>query len=846
LDIGASAAHDPETRHLTGKTMTAIHFTQITAHNCDLTKRFSHNEQGKLESTAIAHMTEGRARICTIEDITQLDILLQHLLPNQAITCGVPRVGNTDLTTRAGVSFHRNAVARTNEEFDWLPGPALCPIDVDVEEGAYHTLDAVLDVLEACHPWLAHITRIARPSSSSFVDGRGLRGVHVYFAVTRGVDIPDLATRMQAEQWLANRGYIKISKSGALLVRQVSDAMVYQPSRLMFEATPVLSDGVTRDIPEGQRCVVRDRAVGAPMKARTADGLLDVPSLTPLRDINVRRYQTAVKNAKNSRRREAKKIAINYQKDNAIANGLPEIDGERYGLMATRALGDKKLPATWTIFVKDIGRQTVQQIVDAGEDALGFQCADPFDSWRIDLEPKHFTKAEIVMMGDKPGIWSHKLQEFFEFTDERSADLDTPIALAAEKLCGLVEYPEPSGKRAAPAVNVTFGLSLLLKEIGAMPYYDACRYRAVDDDVPEQHELMEALSRIGCYNVSYGAIEKSLEALAKSNTMDLWRDAVARLPQWDGVARLDTFFTDLCGALPTDALSLTGQVLFAGALQRQLKPGAPCPVIPVLIGPGGTGKSRFVGEFARALGVPPPAAITFSEDIKMTMAASVSAVAELAEMSGMGRRDMDDIKQWTTECEDVYRAPYERAATAHPRRFVLIGTANKHELNRDETGNRRLQPVDVLQPIDPNWSIEAPQLFAEAKARFCSKDGDYERLITKASDAVFAFNQAQMHAGVGTVVSDADDVLPNLLKKLVEMRGPKLQSSWIRDALDQTISGRGIRTRDYTKWLQSRGWRAGRTSAARYYEAPPAVLDELEEEKSTLPISPFTKARELI
>lgn len=821
--------------------MTAILFTQITANNCDLTKSFSHDEHGKLVSSAIAHMTEGRATICHIDDITQLDILLRHLQPNQAITCGVPRAGNTALTTRAGAAYHRHAVARTNEEFDWTPGPALCPIDVDIDEGAYHTLDAVLDVLEACHPWLAHVTRIARPSSSSFVDGRGLRGVHVYFGVSRGVDIPQLAERMQAEQWLANRGYIKISKSGALLVRQVSDAMVYQPSRLMFEASPVLNDTVTRELPEGQHCVIRDRPVGAPMRARTADGLLDVTALQPVKDINMRRYQTAVKNAKNSRRREAKKIAINYQKDNAIANGLDEFEGDRLGLMATRALGDKKLPATWTVFVKDIGRQTVQQILDAGEDAFGHQCADPFDSWRSDLEPRHFGKAEIVMMGDKPGIWSHKLQEFFEFTDERSADLDTPLALAAEKLCGLVEYPEPVGKRAAPAVNVTYGLALLLKEINAMPFYDACRYRTVNDDVPEQDELLNALSRISCYNVSYGAIEKGVEALARTNTRDPWRDAVARLPQWDGVARLDTFFTDLCGALPTDALSLSGCVLFAGAIQRQLKPGAPCPVIPVLIGPGGTGKSRFVGEFARALGVPPPAAITFSEDIKMTMAASVSAVAELAEMSGMGRRDMDDIKQWTTECEDVYRAPYERAATAHPRRFVLIGTANKHELNRDETGNRRLQPVDVLQPIDPNWIIEAPQLFAEAKARFCSKDGDYERLITKASDAVFAFNQAAMHQGVGTVASDLDDVMPGLLKGLVQAHGRRLKGPQVRTALDSTVSGRNIRTRDYTKWLQSRGWTAGRTSTARYYEAPASFLEDLESEQVSTANNPFTK-----
>lgn len=826
--------------------MTAITFTQITANNCELTKRFSRNAHGQLISTAIAHMTEGAARVCILEDISLLDTVLAHLQPNQAITCGVPRAGNTALTTRAGAAFHRNAVARTNEEFDWMPGPTLCPIDVDIEDGTYQTLDAVLDVLEACHPWLQHVTRIARPSSSSFVGGRGLRGVHVYFAVSRGVDIPDLAFRMQAEQWLANRGFIKISKSGALLVRQVSDAMVYQPSRLMFEARPVCDDGVARDIPEGQHYVVRDRPVGAPLRARTADGHLDVSLLTPMRDINVRRYQTAVKNAKNSRRREAKKIAINYQKDNAIANGLDVQDGERLGLLATRALGDRKLPATWTIFVKDIGRQTVQQTLDAGEDALGYQCADPFDSWRTDLEPRHFTKAEIVMMGDKMGIWSHKLQEFFEFTDDRCADLDTPLARAAEKLCGLVEYPEPAGKKAAPLINITFGLNLLLTEMDALPHYDASRYTVYRDDVPEPGELLDALSRIGCHNVTKKPIEDAIDIIAHRRTVDSWRDAVANLPQWDKVPRLDSFFTDLCSALPSDALTLTACTLFAGIVQRQLKPGAPCPIVPVLISARhGTGKSRFVRELADALHFPKPATISFSDDIRMTMAASVSAVAELGEMSGMAKRDMDDVKLWTSECEDVYRAPYERRAEAHPRRFVLIGTANKNELNRDETGNRRFMPVPVEQAIDPAWTIEAPQLFAEAKARFCTNDGDYERLIMKASDAVFDHNQAAMECGIGTVASDLDDVLPGLLRGLMQAYGTRLKGSQIRVALDSTVSGRSIRTREYTKWLQSRGWTTGRTQTMRYYEAPAAFLEDLADEAASAPANPFTKPAEL-
>lgn len=768
-------------------------------------------------------MTEGAARVLHIEDVSHIDSALRNLTPNQAITCGLPRAGDSALTTRARADFNPRAVARTNATFDWSPGATLCPIDVDVDTGGFTSLDAALDALEACHPWLAHVTRIARPSSSSYVGDRGLRGVHVYFAVSRGTDIPALAVRMQAEEWLAGRGLVKISKSGALLVRQLSDSLVYQPSRLMFEAEPVCAAEVARNIPDGARVLVRaERPKGAPLRARTPEGLLDVGALTPLREIDMRRFETMKRQARDGRRREAKKIAINYQRENAIANGLEVADGERLGLIATRALGDKKLPATWELAIKDIGRQTVQQIVDALPHSLGHNCADPFDTWNPGLEPKHFDKAEIVMMGDRPGVWSHKLQEFFEFTDDRAADLDSPLSLAAEKLCGLVEYPEPAGKKAAPLVNITHGLAVLLGELDALPSYNASTMTMDRDDVPDPGELLDALSRIGCCNVTKKPIEDAIETLAHRRTVDPWRDAVLALPRWDGEPRLDTFFPDLCGALPSEALMLTTQLFFAGVLMRQIRPGAPCPVVPVLIGQGSLGKTLFVHAVAAALGVPPPASIKFSDDIRMTMAASVSAIAELGEMSGMAKRDTEDVKQWITECQDVYRGPYERRASEHRRRFVSLGTANKNELNRDETGNRRLMPVDVLRPIEPAWAGEARQVFAEAKARFVDDEATYIRLVRAASDAVFAFNLAQMRDGIGVPVSDVDDVLPDLMRKLIRQSASTgfVPSSGIRYALDASPSGKTIRTREYTRWLTTRGWQPARTMDARGWKPP--------------------------
>ncbi|MFM0614490.1 VapE family protein [Paraburkholderia nemoris] len=810
-----------------------IAFTVIEAHDCALAKRFSRAADGSIESTAIAHMTEGHARVECIDDVTQLLGVLPLLRANQAIVCGVPYAGDTALTTRAGADFRADAVARTNENFTFPDGPALFPIDVDIddEHAPYATVDAVLDVLESCSPWLKYALRVARPSSSSFVGKHGLRGVHVYLGVTNGADIPDLAKRMQLDQWAAGKGWIKISKSGALLTRQIADAAVYQPSRLMFEAPPELVDGVTRDIPAGQHAEPRaPQREGRPANAGR-DGLLHVPGLTKLREIETRKFDTAVRAAKDAKRQEAKRVAIEYQTANAIANGLDAKLGERYGLLAIRALGDRKLPPSWEIAVKEIGRVKVADILANRGDAIGHQCADPFDTWRPDIEPKHFTKAEIVTMDGKLGVWSHKLQTFFEFTTDNAADLASPLEQAAEKLCGSLEYPERVGKRAAPFVNVKFALAALLREIDAMPRQNAATGRIEKGDLPDEGKLIDALSRVGCAGVVPGVIERAVETLAKANQFDPWRDAVLALPAWDKTPRLDTFFTNVCGAPDSNALRLTGQVMFSAIIMRQLEPGIACHVVPVLIGGQGAGKSHFVGTIAAALDAPKPADVAFTDPIRMSMTARQSIVAELGEMAGIGKRDAEEIKQWIANDYDNYRSPYARENEDHPRRFILIGTANKDELNRDETGNRRFMPVPVVQPVAAGWEVECKQLFAEAKARFCQSRSEYLALHRAATLAVGAFNAERMKRGEGVAHTALADLLPDLVRRIARAKCGRVQLAEVMHALKADPSTKETKDRDAVAWLTRIGCQKVKSNGRMFYAVPEDYLgagDELQ------------------
>lgn len=799
-----------------------IHLTRITSSSCELAKSYE-LQGGKAVGSAIAHMTAGQADVIEIADLSALPDTLDALTAHQAVTLGVPAVGSTPLTTRAGAEFRPDAVARTNEAFRYLPTPALFPIDVDTERDVYGTLDEVLDVLESASPWLAHVVRVARPSASSYVGGKGLRGVHIYIAVTRGTDIPALAQRLQIEQWAAGHGRIVISKSGALLVRQLSDATVYQPSRLMFEAPPVLGEGVSRDIPGGDSSLTRGVSLlGKAPGYQSDDGMLDAQKLPAVKDIDKRRFEVAVRSAKNAKRLEAKRVALDYHKANALAAG--QENGDLLGALALRAMGDKVLPPSWPLAFEFNGKVeygTVRDALGALDVVMGKRCADPFDSTRSDLGLSDLRAGEVCTMQGKPGVWSHKFTEFFAFGDHDAPELSHPLEVAAERLCGTIEeWPDRADKKRSSVSNLMFAVKLLCRDAPIALAHDVCRDDLHAEDLPPIGMWLDAVTRLGCSSVAPKSLSSALEIVSRTLPVDPWKDSILALPVWDKQARLDSLFTDLFGAPGSAAQAGATQVFFAGIVMRQLRPGAPCPIVPVLIGDQGVDKSLFVARICETMGWPSPTPVAFSHDErKMAMSAARSPVAELAEMSGLGKRDAEDVKRWVTDTADVYRTPYDTKEREHPRRYCLIGTGNKNELNRDETGNRRFMPVLCQHQAPPAWQVELPQILAEAKARFCGTFEQYIALIRSVSDMVKDHNAEQMAQGLGTVTTDLDELIPPILGKFVDERGA-IGAAAIRQALDATPTGRRFDARAIASWLITRGWSVGKTSGLRVYRAP--------------------------
>jgi predicted P-loop ATPase len=195
---------------------------------------------------------------------------------------------------------------------------------------------------------------------------------------------------------------------------------------------------------------------------------------------------------------------------------------------------------------------------------------------------------------------------------------------------------------------------------------------------------------------------------------------------WDGTKRIDTWLRDLVGVDDNPYTLMVGAKFLVAAVRRVRKPGIKFDTLLVLEGVQGSGKSS-VGRML----VPDDQWFTDSlpigVDPKITIERTAAKwIVELAELTGIGRRDVETVKAFITRQTDEAREAFARKVTRAPRQFVLLGTTNDDRYLIDGTGNRRFLPIRVLGgagSINLNGIKEVrDQLWAEAAAREAEKE----------------------------------------------------------------------------------------------------------------------------
>lgn len=218
----------------------------------------------------------------------------------------------------------------------------------------------------------------------------------------------------------------------------------------------------------------------------------------------------------------------------------------------------------------------------------------------------------------------------------------------------------------------------------------------------------------------------AIKSAARQNPVHPVREYFNALT-WDGDARLDTWLIDYLGATEQDAnyIGPVGAKWLIAGVKRVFQPGAKFDFMLVLEGPQNIGKSLALRTLA-----------TFGRDVEeefftdavrfenITHPSSIMAlqgklIIEFAELSGLNRKEIEDIKNWITIQKDELQQKYENAISVFPRQFILAGTTNEDAWLRDPTGNRRFVPVKCPNKINVTaLRRDREQLWAEAVYRF--------------------------------------------------------------------------------------------------------------------------------
>jgi len=230
------------------------------------------------------------------------------------------------------------------------------------------------------------------------------------------------------------------------------------------------------------------------------------------------------------------------------------------------------------------------------------------------------------------------------------------------------------------------------------------------DDV----RLTASLQRdLGISRTKVSHVRAAVIGHAMSRVRNCAREWIASL-KWDGIERIAAFFPDSFGAPDTAYSRAVGRNFWISMVARVFRPGCKVDTMVILEGGQGAGKSSVLKAIAGDWFTVQHESITgkgFFEVLQGKM------LVEIAEMDAFGKAEVTRVKQVVSTEVDRYRESYGRYAKDHPRHSIFVGTTNKDDWNRDETGARRFWPIRCVGAIDLQAVGRVRcQLFAEALA----------------------------------------------------------------------------------------------------------------------------------
>ncbi len=246
-------------RHITvNKTDPGISLTRLSGvQGTRLTKRFYKDEQGQIQKESQPLFSKGKAETLTLKKLSDIEGIVNSLNSHQAIATGTFDKSSCPIVTKNNFSdsqYESGTRTRSKEHMS-QPEHGLVLLDYDSdphmpEHMKCKSLVEAMTKLFSAVPELAGVGYSAIGSSSNGIEDEktgapysGGGGMHIYITV-KGVELDQLQQYLKVRLWNAGMGFISFARNGAMLKRTLIDLSVLSPERLIYEAKPVLGEGV--------------------------------------------------------------------------------------------------------------------------------------------------------------------------------------------------------------------------------------------------------------------------------------------------------------------------------------------------------------------------------------------------------------------------------------------------------------------------------------------------------------------------------------------------------------------------------------------------------------------------
>jgi len=263
--------------------------------------------------------------------------------------------------------------------------------------------------------------------------------------------------------------------------------------------------------------------------------------------------------------------------------------------------------------------------------------------------------------------------------------------------------------------------------------------RVLDDD--DLIRIKAELNKTG-FDPSTQVILEASRSASLDNEYHPVKEYFNELPEWDGVSRLKRFFPDYCGTLDDKYTQALGVKIFTAVVARVFVPGIKFDYLPIFIGEQGIGKSTLLETIAiKSRWYTDNLGDVNNKDVILRMRSKL--IVENAELTMFNNADVNEVKAFLSRRTDRDRLPYDKLSRDLHRQCIIVATTNKDRFLQDETGNRRMWPIEIIKINSDLIKKDLSLFYAEAIAKF--KAGERLFLDDEAANAIAVVKQKERY-----------------------------------------------------------------------------------------------------